>query len=264
VTGLSCRPIQPIACLCVALQACATSPLGQPQLQLVPESRMVEMGATAYRQMREDASVLDDLQTNRYVQCVVTHVGARTEPGSTWEVTVFRDDEANAFALPGGKIGVNSGLLRVAEDQDQLAAVIGHEMAHVLARHHNARVSAAYATEAGLGLIEALADGGAERGRLMALLGLGAQYGVLMPYGRAQEREADLLGLELMARAGFDPRASVTLWQNMAAEGGAGTPAFLSTHPPHGQRIERLRGHMPVALDLYAEARRNGRRPRCR
>jgi predicted Zn-dependent protease len=251
------------AAVCVAVSGCATSPLGHPQLQLLPESQMVEMGATAYQKMRRESAVLHDPAVNRYVACVVRHVAAEAGGGRSWEVTVFRDASANAFALPGGKIGVNSGLLEVARNQDQLAAVIGHEVAHVLARHHNARVSAAYATEVGLGLIESLASGGGESGQLMGLLGLGARYGVLMPYSRSQEREADLLGLDLMARAGFDPRASIAFWQNMGAAGGAGAPGFLSTHPSHGARINDLGERMPRAVEDYRRAQRAGRRPDC-
>lgn len=242
---------------------CATSPLGQPQLQLLSDSQMVEMGATAYRKIRRESAVLQDPGVNRYVDCVVRKIAAQSGGDAGWEVTVFRDDSANAFALPGGKIGVNTGLLEVARNQDQLAAVIGHEAAHVLARHHNARVSAAYATEAGLNLLQSLASGGGESGRIMGLLGLGAQYGVLMPYGRAQEREADLLGLDLMAQAGFDPRASVDLWRNMARQDGSGLPGFLSTHPSHGDRIEALQERMSRAMDLYQRARAAGRRPDC-
>ena len=253
-----------IPLLAVGLCGCATSPLGRPQLQLVSESEMVEMGATAYRKMRSEQPVLRDPGVNRYVGCVARRITAETGGGRSWEITVFRDDSANAFALPGGKIGVNSGLLDVARNQDQLASVIGHEVAHVIARHHNARVSAAYATEAGLNLIQALASGGGQSGQIMGLLGLGAQVGVLMPYGRSQEREADLLGLDLMARAGFDPRASTELWRNMARAGGDGLPGFLSTHPSHGDRIEELRDRMPRAVDLYRQARAAGRRPDCR
>ena len=257
------RAAVPAAILCMAAYGCATSPLGHPQLQLLPESQMVEMGATAYPKLRRESEVLYDRGVNRYVGCIVRQVTAEAGGGRSWEVTVFRDESANAFALPGGKIGVNTGLLEVARSQDQLAAVIGHEVAHVLAQHHNARVSAAYATEVGLGLVESLASGGSESGQLMGLLGLGARYGVLMPYNRSQEREADLVGLDLMARAGFDPRASVTFWQNMTAAGGAGTPVFLSTHPSHGARIEDLRERLPQALDLYRQAQAAGRRPNC-
>ena len=246
------------------LTACATSPTGQRQLQLFPESQMQQLGATAYQELRENTPVARDPAINRYVQCVARNVTARVGGDTPWEVTVFRDDQANAFALPGGKIGIYTGLLDVARGQDQLAAVVAHEVAHVLADHHNARISAQYATQAGLSLVDAVVGGGAGSSQIMGLLGLGARYGVLMPYSRAQESESDTIGLELMARAGFDPRASVDLWRNMAAAGGPSPPAFLSTHPSGGQRIDNLQRRMPEAMALYREARSAGRRPDCR
>jgi predicted Zn-dependent protease len=178
-------------------------------------------------------------------------------------VVVFNDKAANAFALPGGKIGVYTGLLQVAQTQDQLAAVIGHEVAHVTAQHANERVSTAFAAEAGLNVVDAIYGGTSSGRNAMALLGLGTQVGVLMPFGRAQESEADLLGLDLMARVGFDPREAVTLWQNMARSGGGAPPEFLSTHPSHATRIEDLQKRMPEALKLYDAARVAGRKPKC-
>jgi predicted Zn-dependent protease len=183
---------------------------------------------------------------------------------TAWEVVLFQEDSANAFALPGGKIGVHSGLLKVARNQDQLATVLAHEVAHVIAEHSNERVSTAYATQGGLQIVQALAGGASgERSNLMALLGLGAQFGVLMPFSRVQESEADVIGLELMARAGFDPRESIRLWENMGEAGGGEPPEFLSTHPSHGRRISDLQSQMPKALELYKQAQAQGRRPQC-
>ena len=185
-------------------------------------------------------------------------------PEVNWEITVFQDQSANAFALPGGKIGVHTGLLDVAANPDQLAAVIGHEIAHVQADHGNARMSAAYATQTGLALAQMIAGAASqEKQQLLSLLGLGAQVGVLLPYGRSQESEADRLGLEYMARAGFDPRESVNLWRNMAQAGGSKTPEFLSTHPSHGTRIENLQADMAGAVNLYEKARAQGKTPTC-
>jgi predicted Zn-dependent protease len=142
--------------------------------------------------------------------------------------------------------------------------VIGHEVAHVVAQHANARVSSAYAAEAGLALANVLAGAASpQKQQLLALLGLGAQVGVLLPYGRAQESEADLLGLDLMAHAGFDPRESVQLWKNMARAGGGQPPEFLSTHPSGRTRINDLNSRMPHALSLYEQARAQGKSPDC-
>ena len=250
--------------LCLGLlHACATSPTGRSQLALMPESQLNEMGAQAFRTIQKDTPVERDTVTNRYVQCVASAITRET--GGRWEVLVFRDEAANAFALPGNRIGVYTGLLKVAENQHQLATVIGHEVAHVLAHHANERVSQQFAVEQGLTLINAVANPQSGTGRtVMGLLGVGAQYGILMPYSRVQESEADIYGLDLMARAGFDPRESVQLWRNMAKAGGGQPPEFLSTHPSHGTRINGLNGHMPVALRLQARANQSGKRPDCR
>jgi len=247
----------------VLLAGCATSPTGRSQLVLMPESEINQMGLQAFTTIKQETRVDHSTATNRYVQCVAQAI--TREVGGNWEVVVFNDSDANAFALPGGKIGVYTGLLKVAENQDQLATVIGHEVAHVLARHSNERVSQKFAVEQGLSLINAIANPQSGTGQtLMGLLGVGAQYGVLMPYSRIQESEADILGLDLMARAGFDPRESTRLWINMGRAGGGQPPEFLSTHPSHSTRISDLNAHMPVALQLQSRARQQGKRPACR
>ena len=245
------------------LTACATSPTGRSQLLLMPDSQIDQMGLQAFESIKKETPVDASTTTNRYVNCVARAI--TNEVGGRWEVVVFKDDSANAFALPGGKIGVNSGLLKVARNQDQLAAVIGHEVAHVLSHHSNERVSQQFAVEQGLGLISALSSPQTETGRtMMGLLGVGAQYGILMPYGRVQESEADRLGLDLMGRAGFDPAESINLWRNMSAAGGAQPPEFLSTHPAHSTRISGLNAILPNAQKLQRIAQQQGKRPACR
>jgi predicted Zn-dependent protease len=245
------------------LLGCATSPTGRSQLVLMPDSEINQMGLQAFTSIKKETSVERSTVTNRYVQCVAQAI--TREVGGSWEVVVFNDADANAFALPGGKIGVYTGLLKVAENQDQLATVIGHEVAHVLARHSNERVSQQFAVEQGLSLINAIANPQSGTGQtLMGLLGVGAQYGVLMPYSRIQESEADILGLDLMAKAGFDPRESTRLWLNMGRAGGGQPPEFLSTHPSGSTRISGLNQHMQVALQLQSRARQQGKRPACK
>jgi predicted Zn-dependent protease len=225
---------------------------------------MAQMGRAAYQEIKKETPTADNPSVERYVRCVATAITRVVAPDTDWEVTVFKDKSANAFALPGGKIGVHTGMLDVAKNQHQLAAVIGHEIAHVQANHGNARMSTAYATQAGLMLVEVLAGAASpEKKQLMGLLGVGAQVGILLPYGRSQESEADVLGIEYMARAGFDPRQSVELWQNMEKAGGQQPPEFLSTHPAHGTRIEQLNAHMSKALKLYKRAQAQGRTPNC-
>lgn len=247
------------------VSACATSPLGRKQLVFFPDEQLDEMGVAAYAQAKKETPPSNDVVENRYVTCVAKAVTAAADKGpKEWEVTVFNKDEVNAFALPGGKIGVYTGLLKVAKNQDQLATVIGHEVAHVLARHGNERVSTAYATQTGLEVVQAMAGGASQdRQNIMALLGLGAQVGIILPFSRTQEEEADLLGLDLMAKAGFDPRASVDLWNNMIAASGNGGPAFLSTHPASTTRIKELNDRMPKAMVLYEQARAQGKIPKC-
>ncbi|MGB5427138.1 MAG: M48 family metallopeptidase [Gammaproteobacteria bacterium] len=242
---------------------CATSPTGRSQLVLMPESQMDQMGLQAFTNIKDETPVERNRTTNSYVQCVGKAI--TREVGGSWEIVVFQDDAANAFALPGRKIGVNTGLLKVAENQHQLATVLGHEVAHVLSQHANERVSQQFAVEQGLGLITAIASPQSATGQtLMGLLGVGAQYGILLPYSRVQESEADILGLDLMAKAGFDPRESVKLWVNMGKAGGGQPPEFLSTHPSDRTRISGLNAHMAVALNLQNKAREAGKQPACR
>lgn len=251
--------------LCLLVLACAVSPLGRRQLAFFPDAQLAEMGVTAFNQLKAETPVSKTPKTNAYVKCVADHITAALQPGEapvrTWEVVVFDSKAVNAFALPGGKIGVYTGLLPVAKTQDQLAAVIGHEVAHVIARHSNERVSTAYTTQAALAVVS---ETGSASPHLMALMGLGAQVGVLLPFGRTQESEADMIGLDLMARAGFDPRQAVTLWRNMGAARTSGAPPeFLSTHPSDATRIGKLNGRMPRAVSLYDAARTAGKKPRC-
>lgn len=259
------RPLVLITVAALAVAACATSPTGRRQLQLFPSSQMAEMGATAFQQIQQEVPVDKDPVVNRYVECVADAITRQLEGGRDWEVRVFGDSSANAFALPGGKIGVHTGLLEVAKNQDQLAAVIGHEVAHVIAEHSNERVSTAFATNAGLQIVQALSgsQGSGQQQAVMALLGVGAQFGILLPFSRTQESEADIVGLQLMAKAGFDPRESIALWQNMEQAGGGQPPEFLSTHPSHGRRIDDLQAGMGVAMKYYEEARAAGRKPSC-
>lgn len=252
------------ALLVGGLVACATSPTGRRQLQLFPADQMDEMGVTAFAEMKEQLPQTTDAAEQRYVECVADAITAILPEQRDWEVRVFKDDSANAFALPGGKIGVHTGLLQVATTQSQLAAVIGHEIGHVLAQHSNERMSTTFATNAGLQIVGALAGADSQGKQLaMAALGLGAQFGVLLPFSRTQESESDQIGLELTAKAGFDPTEAVTLWENMMRSQGDGPPEFLSTHPSGPSRIEQLQRLMPDAMKLYQQARAAGRKPEC-
>ena len=253
-----------VTLIATLIAACATSPLGRRQLLLMPADQVAQMGVTAYAQMKAEQPLSADQQINTRVECVSAALLSVAGDAGAWEVTVFQDAAANAFALPGQKIGVNTGLLNVAKTPDQLAAVIGHEIGHVQAQHGNERMSVQFATQTGLQLLNAMSgEGSEERALVIAALGAGAQFGVVLPFSRSHESEADLIGLELMARAGFDPRASVTLWQNMAAASNGAPPELLSTHPAHDTRIRDLQKNMAPAVGLYQQAQAAGRRPDC-
>ena len=245
--------------------ACTTSPLGRSQLKIMPRHEVDEAGAMAFSEILRKKPVYRDSEINAYVLCVTRELTAQLSGPAArlqWQVAVFDDLSPNAFALPGGRIGVNRGMLRVA--RTQLAAVVGHEIAHVQAEHANERMSASYATSSALGLGAAAASGvDPAYGHAVNLLGTGAQLGVLMPYGRAHEREADLMGLDLMARAGFDPDASIVLWQRMAELSGPKPPEFLSTHPSEETRMDELQARLPHARAIYRNARARGRQPEC-
>jgi predicted Zn-dependent protease len=250
--------------LCALCLACATSPTGRAQLAFFQDAEMATMGAAAYEEMKTNQKISPDPELQRRARCVTDAIAAQVSgsySGMQWEVTVFDEPSPNAFALPGGKIGVHSGLFAVAENQDQLATVLGHEVGHVLAEHANERMSTQYATQSGIQVLDVLSGGpSAGKTELLGLLGAGA---VTLPFGRVQESESDTIGLELMAKAGFDPAESVALWQNMAAAGGEQPPEFLSTHPSHGTRIQDLQSELPRANELRAAANARGLRPRC-
>jgi predicted Zn-dependent protease len=225
---------------------------------------MSQLGAQSFEQMKQQQKISQDAKTNAYVQCVTNSITQHIpkQGFDEWEVVVFESDQVNAFALPGGKIGVYTGLLKVAVNQDQLATVIGHEIAHVIADHSNERLSQTQLANTGLS-ITSVALGASEyaqyQGMTMAALGLGVQYGVILPYGRTQESEADIVGLRYMADAGFDPNQSVNLWQNMAkASGGSQPPELLSTHPSHNTRIQDLRATITTLPQS------NAQRPSCK
>jgi len=224
----------------LALTACTTSPLGRRQLKLHSSDEMARMGIASFDTIKQQVPVSSDATKIAYVGCVANAVIGAVSAGNAparWEVVVFEEPSANAFALPGGKIGVHTGLLNVAVNEDQLATVLGHEVGHVLD----------------------LSDG---QRQALALLGLGTHFGITLPYSRKHETEADLIGLDIMARAGFEPRESVALWQNMG-RGGVEPPEILSTHPSNTSRIGKLSERIPSAEVLRDQAHAAGQRPSC-
>jgi predicted Zn-dependent protease len=262
--------------LATSFWGCATSPTGRKQLTVLPDSMINNLGVQSFSQMKSQAPTDADPATRSYVMCItqpLTATAQRLYPDKVpkeWEVVVFKNEEPNAFALPGGKIGVHTGLMNVAKTPGQLAAVIGHEIGHVVARHGNERISQGLLAQGGLIAADLALFAGKEdspknrmvRQLVIGGLGLGAQLGALLPFSRSHESESDIIGLKIMAQSGFPPEESVELWKNMmSAAGGKGPPEFLSTHPSGDTRIRQLQEKLPEAQQQYAAA---GNKPQCR
>lgn len=261
------RLLHLLAAAVLTLSACVTNPYTErTQLLLLSESEEVSLGAQAYAQLQQDPKVQFS-QDPREVE-PVRRVAARIIEAAkqsryaerarqyAWEVKVIKDDKTmNAFALPGGKIAVYTGIFPIAKNEAGLAAILGHEVVHALARHGGERMSQGVLTQVGLQAVNlALATKGADPAvaqATMAALGAGANLGILLPFSRAHESEADYIGLLLAAQAGYDPREAVRVWERME-QAFQGQPAeFLSTHPSHGTRIKQLQGWMDEALSRY-------------
>ena len=261
------KPVLSGALLALLLAACATttSPTGRRQIMGgVSQQQLDQLGAQAFAETKAKQTLSTDGKQNAYVQCVVNALVAELPQqyrGVRWETALFVEKEPNAFALPGGKVGVNTGIFSVAKNQDQLAAVIGHEIGHVISRHHEERLTRQMGASSLLQIAGALAG---DYGQLVTQGGgMVAQTGFLLPNSRTQEREADVGGQRLMAQAGFDPAQAVDLWQNMMAAGGARSPQWLSTHPDPANRIRELQRDINALEPVYRQARAAGRTPRC-
>ena len=219
---------------------------------VVSDEAVEELGLQTWTKLRQQMPVSRDPVAQRQVREIALRLlTAAGETPSLWEVQVFAQPEVNAFVLPGRKIGVLEGMLRVAQSEGELAAVIGHEIGHLQAEHSRERVSAETLRHWGLQLISFLLQiNEVEFVReIAALLGVGVEFGLVRPYGRAQELEADRLGLFMMAKAGYEPREAAELWRRMETRGGGGgVPALLSTHPAPRDRIQAIEALIPEAI----------------
>src|SRR6267143_2054164 len=240
-----------------AVIACTTVPVtGRRQLLLLSEGEELQMGLSAYQEVLKKARLSSDPAATEQVRRVGRRIAAAT--GRTdyqWEWSLLEDKQANAFCLPGGKVAVYTGILPITRDDAGLAAVLGHETAHAIARHGGERVSQGLLVQVGLAATQvALARSDpAMVQQVTALLGAGTTVGLLLPWSRTQESEADHLGLIFMAKAGYDPHAARDLWVRIAeaAKGSARPPEFLSTHPAEETRIRQIEGWLPEALQYY-------------
>ena len=246
--------------LVVLLAGCATVPVtGRKSFNLIPEGQAVAMGEDAYQQVLSESKLITSGRDYEMMIEVGNRIAAVADEPYEWEFALIDDpNTVNAFCLPGGKVAVYTGILPVARNADGLAVVMGHEIAHAVARHGSERMTDQLALQvAGTGL-ESLLGGTSEGSRnlIMAAYGVGAQIGVLLPFGRSQESEADHIGLVYMARAGYDPQEAPLFWERMNAQSGGGSPPeFLSTHPNPENRVRQLRGWMAEAEE---EARKAG------
>ncbi|TKB67030.1 MAG: M48 family metallopeptidase [Nitrospira sp.] len=252
----------------VSLVGCETNPYtGRSQLLMTSVSQEMQMGAQAYDQVKSDPKMRPsqdprEIEPVKRVAARIVEAAKRSKYAEManqfqWEVTVIKDDKTpNAFALPGGKMAVYTGIFPMAKTEAGLAAVMGHEVVHALARHGAERMSQGQLTNAGLqviGTAAGAAGGGGMLGQAaMAALGVGAKVGVLLPFSRKHESEADYIGILLAADAGYDPRESIALWERMGQVSGGGAPSeFMSTHPSHETRIDQLKKWMPEAMAIY-------------
>lgn len=253
----------------VAGCATTTSPTGRTQrVGAVSQQQLNQLGAQAFAQAKATKPQSTNSQQTGYVRCVVNAI-TRELPANAqggWEMALFADNSPNAFALPGGKVGINTGIFSVAKNQDQLAAVIAHEIGHVISRHHDERITRQMGAQTGLGILGALIGsryGQGAANTVGQVGGAAAQGLILLPNNRTQETEADVVGQQLMARAGFDPRAAVNLWQNMISASGSRAPEFLSTHPDPRSRLSELNARAGGLAGTYQQARASGRTPNC-
>jgi metalloendopeptidase OMA1, mitochondrial len=240
------------------LASCETAPVtGRSQLILIPESEMNQLGVEAYKQIISKSKLSRDPTYTHPVEEIGRRIAAVSgHPEYKWEFNVIEDPTPNAFALPGGKVGVHTGLFKVAKNKAQLAAVMGHEIAHAIVRHGAERMSQQLVVQGGLqGLDFVLGMSGTKStSSYVQLAAAAATLGVILPFSRDQEAEADHIGLLYAAKARYDPRQAIELWKNFEAYGGDRAPEFLSTHPAPGSRIDRLEAMMPEAMAVYQQS----------
>lgn len=252
--------------LLIVVGACSTVPLtGRRQLDLVPSSTMLSMSFQQYGQFLKENHVSSNAEQTAMVKRVGQRIQGAVEKymtdnnlrhqldGYKWEFNLVESKEVNAWCMPGGKVVVYTGILPITKDENGLAVVMGHEIAHAVAKHGNERMSQGLLTQlGGVALAVALRDKPQQTQQVfMSAFGAGAQVGVLLPFSRVHESEADHLGLIFMAMAGYDPHGAVTFWERMAQQGGAKPPEFLSTHPSDQTRINKIKAELPEALKYY-------------
>lgn len=250
----------------IIVSGCKSVPItGRNQLNLLPSSQMHSLSYDQYNQMMSQANVVTGTAESQMLKAVGVDVKNAVQryleehdkldllEGYEWEFNLIQNEAANAFCMPGGKVAFYTGILPICKDTNGVAVVMGHEIAHALARHGNERMSQGLLTQlGGTALSVAINDKPQQTQQLfMAAYGVGSQVGVLLPFSRLHESEADHMGLIFMAMAGYDPREAPELWKRMKARSEGAPPEFLSTHPSHDTRIENLNEWMDEAMEYY-------------
>jgi len=249
--------------LVMLTEGCSTVPLtGRKQLSIIPESEMISMGLTSYQEFMKENKLSGDKVNSAVVKQVGTDLSNAVEAyfaengikdrlqGYQWEYALVDNNVPNAFCLPGGKVVIYTGILPYTADKNGLAVVISHEIAHAVARHGNERMSQQMLIQlGGMALSEAIKTKPEETKTIYnTVFGMGAQVGLILPYSREHEFEADKLGLIFMAMAGYDPQTAVSFWERMSTIGGQKPPEFLSTHPSDASRIAAIKAALPDAM----------------
>ncbi|MFV0338075.1 MAG: M48 family metallopeptidase [Chthoniobacterales bacterium] len=251
--------------LLLGFSACSTvQETGRKRMLFTSPDGEAQQGIAAFQEIKKTEKISSNSAAKAQVQRVGRRIASVVNvPNAKWEFVVFEDSTPNAFALPGGKVGVNTGILPIAQNDNGLAVVLGHEVAHVTTRHGGERASqgtllsvGGNILDLGLGIFGGSA-GAAVRSVAMGAYGVGAQYGIMLPFSRTHEYEADQIGLLYTARAGYDPREAIAFWKRMAAASkGNKVPEFLATHPMDEKRIKALEKAMPAAMEEYRKATR--------
>ena len=257
MTAIRVGRVALVAAVLAAAAACATVPVtGRRQVILLSEGEERQMGLSSYQEVLKKSRLSSDAVATEQVRRVGRRIAEATGRADyQWEFSLIEDKQANAFCLPGGKVAVYTGILPLTRDDAGLAAVLGHEISHAIARHGGERVSQGLLVQVPLAVAQVALAGNdpAMTRQVTALLGAGATVGILLPWSRTQESEADHLGLIYMAKAGYDPHAARDLWVRMAeaSKGSARPPEFLSTHPAEATRIKQIEAWLPEALQYY-------------
>lgn len=265
----ACNNAVIVLILCFFTLSCATTTeqgavgVSRKQFLLIPSNEVNQMANSEYDKLKKDASAKGILDTNRpqaqkvavIAQKLIPHTAIfrKDAPGWAWETHVIASPTLNAFCMPGGKIAFYSGIIDKLQLTDgEIAAIMGHEIAHALREHGRERISQALVEQYGVEIL--LATGQVNR-QYAGLISTGANLLLNLPFSRKQESEADQMGLEMMARAGYNPREAVTLWQKMGQQGGSKPPEILSTHPSDQTRIRQIEALLPKVMPIYEQAR---------